>query len=200
MVRGTWIVAVTVAVVLVSSPGCEEGAGNAPVGSTDSAPTTATTKGTPAEQTTTNPLLEADTHDPPAQVPQKQVGLFFPQLPQPTRMGMAGLGLGELFVKDRCIYMGTRRHHADVVVWPYGYSLERKGAEIRVLDEQGRVVARVGEQVELGGGEITQAEAGPTPEAARQQFEEKRGELGVPDRCRGPLFVSWVGVITKPQK
>ncbi len=194
--RRFWIVAVTVAVVLISSPGCEQGAGHAPpAGSTGSAPTTGMT----AVRTTTNPLLEEGTHDPPARVPQKQAGLFFPQLPQPTGMGTTGLGLGELFVKDRCLYMGTRRH-ADVVVWPYGYSLDRKGAEIRVLDEQGRVVARVGEQVKMGGGEITQAEAGPTPGAARQQFEEKRGELGVPDRCRGPLFVSWVGVITQPEK
>ncbi len=45
----------------------------------------------------------------------------------------------------------------------------------------------------MGGGEITRTGAGPTLEAARRQFEEKRGEPGVPDQCRGPLQVTSVG-------
>ncbi len=88
-----WIVAVTAAVVLVSSPGCEQGAGNAPVGSADPTSTTATTMGT-TEQTTTNPPLDENTHDPPAQVPQKHAGLFFPQQPRPSRIGLTAMGGG----------------------------------------------------------------------------------------------------------
>ena len=58
----------------------------------------------------------------------------------------------------------------------------------------------MGETVSMGGGEIRREDSGgPTLEAARQQFEERRGELGAPNRCRGPLWLSR-GVITKPEK
>ena len=75
-------------------------------------------------------------------------------------------------------------------MWPHGYSLRSEGGDILVLDGRGEVAAKVGEEVRMGGGQITQEEAGPTPEAARRAFEEKRKELGVPDQCRGPLWVS----------
>jgi hypothetical protein len=155
-------------------------------------------RGATAEETTTDSPPDENTHDPPAQAPQEQAGLFFPQIPEPGGLSPSALGGGKLFIKNRCIYMGTRRY-ADVVVWPYGYSLSREGGRIYILNEKRKVVARVGEEVRMGGGEITQAEAGPTPETARRQFEEKRGELGVPDQCRGPLWVS-SGVIMEPEK
>ncbi len=101
-------------------------------------------------------------------------------------------------MKDRCLYIGTRRYN-DVVVWAYGYSLSRENGKIRVVNASCEVAAKAGDEVSMGAGQISQGEAGPTPEAARQQFEEKPGELGVPDRCRGPLGVS-SGVIKKPEK
>ncbi len=58
MVRRIWMVAV----VIVSSSGCERGAGNTPAGSADPASTTATPKGT-AEQTTTNPPPDENTRE-----------------------------------------------------------------------------------------------------------------------------------------
>ena len=183
-----WIITWIAALVLLMA-GCGLGAANAPAGSADRTSTTGTPEGTTAEETTTDLPPEENAYDPPAQAPQKQAGLFFPQKPRPGGLSLSALGGGKLVVKNSCIYMGTR-HHSDVVVWPYGYSLSRKDGEIRILNEKGKVVAQVGEEVRIGGGEITQAEAGPTPEAARRQFEEKRGELGVPNRCRGPLWVS----------
>lgn len=41
-----------------------------------------------------------------------------------------------------------------VPLWPAYYRLETEKGEVRVLDEDGRVVARVGERVSMGGGEI----------------------------------------------
>jgi hypothetical protein len=38
------------------------------------------------------------------------------------------------------------------VVWPYGFSGHRSGDVVEVLDGSGRVVARTGETVALGGG------------------------------------------------
>ena len=187
--------------------GCGQSVGNAPSGPTeDLTSTPETANGSTMEETTTTiPPNQQSTDDLPPQVPKKQAGLFFPQVPEPGGLHPTAVGGGRLFIRNDCIYAGpTQRRYrdvvpSDVVVWPYGYSLSRKGGEIRILNEKGKVVARVGEEVRMGGGEITQAEAGPTPEAARRQFEEKRGELGVPDQCRGPLWVS-SGVITKPEE
>jgi hypothetical protein len=38
--------------------------------------------------------------------------------------------------------------------WPFGYSGRRAAGEVEILDQQGRVVARTGTHVRLGGGEI----------------------------------------------
>ena len=196
MVR-VWI-AVRIAALALLVVGCGQGVGDAPTGSTDQTSPPGPASGPTTEETTTTsvPRDQRPTYDPPSQVPKKQAGLFFPQVPEPPGSVTGALGSGRLFVKDRCIYMGTGRY-GDVVVWPYGYSLSRGNGEIRVVNASGKVVAKVGDEVSMGGGQITQGEAGPTPEAARRQFEEKRGELGVPDRCRGPLWVS-SGVITNP--
>ena len=198
-----WI-AVRTAILALLVVGCGQDVGNAPSSSTD--PTSTPANGPTTEETTTSePTDRRPTRDPPPRVPKKQAGLFFPQVSKPGGLSPSALGGGWLFVKNDCVYAGpTERRYrtevpSDVVVWPYGYSLSRKNGEIRVLNERGKVMARVGEKVRMGGGEITQAEAGPTPEAARRQFEEKRRELGVPDQCRGPLWVS-SGVITKPEK
>ncbi len=40
------------------------------------------------------------------------------------------------------------------VIWPHGYS-GRPGTPIAVVDEDGNVIARVGDTVRIGGGEIT---------------------------------------------
>ena len=131
---------------------------------------------------------ERTVHDPPARPPQKQAGLFFPQL-RPASAFPQALGSGRLVVRDRCIHMAPDGG-GGLVVWPHGYSLRREGDEILVLNGRDEVVAKVGEEVRMGGGQITQEEAGPMPEAARRTFEEKRRQLGVPDGCRGPLWVS----------
>ena len=38
------------------------------------------------------------------------------------------------------------------VMWPNGYQARRSGSEIEVLDQSGRVVARTGTSIHLGGG------------------------------------------------
>ena len=201
-----WI-AVRIAALALLAVGCAQGVGDAPAGPTDRTSPPGPAGGPTTEETTTSsvPRDQRPAHDPPPQVPKKQAGLFFPQMPGPEGVILQAMSSGRLFVKNGCIYLGpTERRYrdevpSDVVVWPHGYSLSRKGGEVLILDEKGKVVARVGGKARMGGGEIRREDSGPTPEAARRQFEEKRGELGVPDRCRGPLWVS-SGVITKPER
>lgn len=142
---------------------------------------------------------EAKEKTAPAAIPYRQAGLHFPHVPEPASEYMTALGGGTLFVDDGCIRMGDpagnpRRGHADVVVWPYGYSLSGQHGEVFVLNAQGEVVARVGDEVRLGGGQISKNGLASTPEGERRAFEEYRQKMGVPERCRGPLWVASPGV------
>ncbi len=142
--------------------------------------------------TTTEPATTQDTTavtPDPVPVSPKEVGLFFPKSSEPTRDVMSALGGGRLFVRDGCIRMGSRQGSSDVVVWPYEYSLGRgENGKILVLNEDGEAEASIGDEVRVGGGQITRGEAGPTPEAARREFMEQRKNLEVPDQCRGSLW------------
>lgn len=74
-------------------------------------------------------------------------------------------------------------------VWPHDYSLSTEEDKVRLLDDKGRVAARLGDIVRVGGGEIRQSEAGSTPEQARRNYQEQRRELNVPASCAGPLWL-----------
>ncbi len=142
---------------------------------------------------------EAGEKTAPAAIPYRQAGLYFPHVREPASEYMTALGGGTLFVEDGCIRMGDpagspRRGHADVVVWPYGYSLSRQRGEVFVLNAKGEVAARIGEEVRMGGGQILKDGLAPTPERERRAFEEYREKMGVPERCRGSLWVASPGV------
>ena len=175
-----------VTVLALSVAGCASGTSEAPPDRADPPAATVSTGATEThEPTTGSPPNKRTAYDPPAVSPHKEAGLFFPQA-GPTDDFMTALGGGRLVVRDRCIYMAP----GGVVVWPHGYSLRREGGEVLVLSGRDEVVAKVGEEVRMGGGQITREEAGPTPEATGRAFEEKWKELGVPNRCGGPLWVS----------
>lgn len=81
-------------------------------------------------------------------------------------------------------YLLLRRHflifiRTDILlIWPYGYSLDVKDGKIQVLDEGGRVVARVGDSIKVGGGETTK-------EVVEENFIGKP----LPDDCEGPYWL-----------
>jgi hypothetical protein len=105
--------------------------------------------------------------------------------PEGPNVMMSARFTGKLVIDEEgCLRVapggGLRGH---LPVWPPGYSLSAGGGEMRVLDAQGRSVARVGAEVYMGGGEIRKDESGGG-------HEERRSELGVPGKCRGPLW--WV--------
>lgn len=81
-----------------------------------------------------------------------------------------------------------------VVVWPAGYSLARSGSEVLVLGRKGKVEARVGDEVSMAGGQISEGALAEEPETQRRAFEGVRRRYGVPGRCRGPLWVAAPGV------
>lgn len=75
----------------------------------------------------------------------------------------------------------------ELPVWPHAYALVVRSGELTILDGDGEAVARVGDVVSMGGGQVT-AQDGP-PGKSKQVFEKRRRELGIPDRCRGILWM-----------
>lgn len=101
---------------------------------------------------------------------------------------MDALLVGTLALEDGCLRAGAvGSGETDLVVWPNGFALRRDGQDIRVLDADGREVGRIGEEVLLGGGQITQIEAG-------EGYEQLRRRMS--DGCSGPYWI--VGEVVDP--
>ena len=129
--------------------------------------------------------------------PRKQAGLFFPAQPSPDTDYMMAEVKGRLVVGAGCVRIRAEEERGgpgSVVVWPAGYSLAKNGGGVLVLGRKGKAEARIGDEVSMGGGQISEGSLGEDPEARRRAFEEVRRRYGVPGRCRGPLWVAAPGV------
>ncbi len=71
--------------------------------------------------------------------------------------------------------------HTDTVpIWPAGFELDTSGDEASVLDEEGRVAARVGEKVYMGGGGIPEDQVTLADERMlRELFERCPGKYWI---------------------
>ena len=69
-----------------------------------------------------------------------------------------------------------------LLIWPHGFSLHTKGEEIQVIDINGQIVARVGDKITVGGGEIP-------GEGAKELIEESIVDQPLPDNCTGPYWI-----------
>ena len=70
---------------------------------------------------------------------------------------MQASGGGKLVLDEEgCLRIGRRGGAAgDVVVWPHDHSVEVDASgEVRIREGKGRVVAKVGDDVRVGGGEV----------------------------------------------
>ena len=101
---------------------------------------------------------------------------FFPvQRAGPSQMD--GLFKGRLELNNGCL-----RVDKYLIIWPHGFSLRTKGEEIQVIDSNDQVVARVGEKITIGGGEIP-------GEGAKELIEESIVDQPLPDNCTGPYWI-----------
>lgn len=91
---------------------------------------------------------------------------------------MQALLSGQLRLVDDClrVYAGEDDETGLLPIWPAGYALEAEGDALLILDETGVIVARVGEQVELGGGPLSD-------EAAAEVVDQ------LPEQCPGPYWL-----------
>jgi hypothetical protein len=64
-----------------------------------------------------------------------------------------------------------------LLIWPHGFSLLATGGEIWIIDDAGQTVAKVGDTITVGGGEVT---AGTVEGVIERQL---------PDDCNGPFWL-----------
>jgi hypothetical protein len=119
----------------------------------------------------TGPYAEAPPLDPPP-------GIVFPRQhpPEGLRAEMAALLIGGLLEEDGCLRVGEP-DESHLVIWPYDHTVTAaEDGTLEVRDGSGQVVARVGDVVRLGGGQVPTAEdATPTE---------------IPERCGGPYWIA----------
>jgi hypothetical protein len=105
---------------------------------------------------------------------------FFPVQKEIPSEHMAALAEGKL-IRDNG-YLRLQRNFIDgidsvLLVWPYGFSQRTEGDGIQVVDSNGHVVARVGDDIKVGGGE------------ASAEIVEKYIGQPLPADCPGPYWL-----------
>jgi hypothetical protein len=98
---------------------------------------------------------------------------YFPVQSEVQKIGLGALLSGELVIDDN----GCLRVFNYLILWPYGYTFEMEGNDIWVVNEEEVRVAKVGDKVRMGGGEIP-------PDFA----EEKIGQA-LPEDCAGSYWL-----------
>ena len=79
-----------------------------------------------------------------------------------NRVYMNALGQGVLTLQDNCLRL---RPHGPVIIWPVGFTPHNNNGVVEVRNALGQVVAKVGEPIEIPGGQIkkdTGGCSGPT--------------------------------------
>jgi hypothetical protein len=108
-----------------------------------------------------------------------QTPAYFPVQKEPADVIMLLLVRGELILDNGYLRVsGKSGYKGDLIIWPYGYSWKIEGKEIWIIDDKGQAVARVGDWVKMGGGEIPKYWA-----------EEKIGSP-LPEDAEGPYILA----------
>ena len=99
---------------------------------------------------------------------------FFPTLKEPQKESMQALLVGELNLDGRCLKVSE-----NLIVWPYGFSIDSRGNKIKVLNERGKPIAQVGDTIKLSGG---QAGTSGSLSGTLSEF--------INEDCNGPLWIA----------
>ncbi len=116
----------------------------------------------------------------PAGASSSVPGVFF-AAQRPGGAYMTSEIRGELLLDgDGCLRVRSAGGR-DAVVWPAGFEPDIGGGEVRVLDGEGRTVARVGGAVYMGGGETGISDNGAVDDRTERELRE---------RCPGPYWIA----------
>lgn len=106
-------------------------------------------------------------------------GLTFPQLRARSSTFMTALLEGKLIAREGCLRVSADDAELGVlIIWQPDYFLNDDNGSVEVLDRDGRVVARVGQKVSMGGGEV------PLTAELERQLREP-----ITSRCEGPYWL-----------
>ncbi len=94
---------------------------------------------------------------------------------------MLALLEGNLVVKDGCLRV-AQGETSHLIIWQPDYFINNNRGTLEVLDRRGQSVARVGEEIQMGGGEVPL-----TPELERQLREPLPPQCGAPYWLMGDL-------------
>ncbi len=101
--------------------------------------------------------------------------------PEGWRTAMAALAFGKLAVDENgCLRLGNG---GSLLVWPPGSRLSAGDGDIRIFDGEGQLAAKVGDRIEVGGGEVANSPG------QRKAYEQARRSLDIPEKCSGPLYI-----------
>lgn len=103
---------------------------------------------------------------------------FPQQAPTPgPRTMLAALVDGTLVLVDGCLRVRRANGTSDLVIWPPEVALRTDGGAIQIVDAGGRVAARVGAPIAMGGGQLSTVPSHGLREAP-------------PARCPGPYWLT----------
>jgi hypothetical protein len=117
--------------------------------------------------------------------PGSPSGVFFPTVPTGDPYP-AALIEGVLEVRSGCVFV-TANGDRWLLLWPEGYAPQLADGQLEVRDESGKVVAKEGERLRIGGGEGNPLEIGGT--GAADSWATDLTGVDIPERC-GDLY--WI--------
>ncbi len=89
----------------------------------------------------------------------------------------AGGGKGKLVLDDQgCIRVNSDAGY--LLLWPEDFSVRGTGNSVQILDGQERVVARIGDQVEMSGGAVD-----------THEWPHSKTVRDLPAECKGPYWM-----------
>lgn len=160
--------ALTMLLVLTVFSACGRNSTSAPPGSTTSL---AGTSNTPI----TSSLSPTASGDIFSVIP------YFPIQKEPAIVGLDGGTSGKLELVNghlRVEHTIGEIKVSEFIIWPYSYYLSTYGNRIQVLDEKGQPRFRVGDIVQIGGGQIS------------ADFAEEKMGKALPDDIEGPYWIA----------
>lgn len=105
---------------------------------------------------------------------EPQTSVYFIVQQEPAEIVLLASLPGELVLDED----GYLRVGDNVILWPYGYSLDNRGKGWVVIDDEGQEAARVGDWVRIGGGQIPAS------------FAEEKIGYALPEGCTGPFWLA----------
>jgi len=103
--------------------------------------------------------------------------LFFPQQKEAKPDFMTALLVGELTLADGCLRLNDIDGNSFLLIWPQGFSLRNEKNIIQVVDDTGQFVAQVGDNLEVGGGEMP------------GEYISEYLSQPLPSGCSGPYWI-----------